>query len=420
MTSAARIAFVAVLLLALAPPASLRADPLAPVFGPRQFVRERGRPERVTEHFAACQPDRTFRLRVENGPGPRHRVEEAEIRLNGVTIVRPRDVRHGERDRHDHDRWDRHHEGAVIERPVTLRAENTLSVELDGRPGSAVSVRIVATTPCRSLAVALTSPEAGATLDAPLVLVEGVVRGAAGATVAVNGVPAALEGERFTTLLAVDPAMTEIVAVATAPDGATAEARHSVTVVQAPPPRLVFRTVPAAGPPPLAVRVVMATELPVTRVVLDLGDGRSVTDPALDSALFEYPQPGRYTPRVTVTDASGATSTATTVVEVVDRAAFDAVLQVQWGGLKDALRHGDLDGALGTIATRARDLYRELLGALTVPPSQIDQVLTDITLLDFDEIQAEYEMLRIDNGVTMSYLVLFTRDADGVWRLRFF
>ena len=29
-------------------------------------------------------------------------------------------------------------------------------------------------------------------------------------------------------------------------------------------------------------------------------------------------------------------------------------------------------------------------------------------------------MLRVDNGVTMSYLVLFTRDADGVWRLRFF
>jgi hypothetical protein len=408
MTSAARIASAALLLLALTPPASLRAEPLAPVFGPKQFVRERGRPERATERFPACRPDRTFRLRVENGPGPRHRVEEAEIRLNGVAVVRPRDFHHR----------DHHHRDAVIERRVTLRAENTLSVKLDGRPGSAVSVRIVAETPC--LEVSLTSPEAGATLDSPLALVEGVVRGAADATVAVNGVPAAVEGERFTALILVDPAMTELVAVATAPDGATAEARRSVTVVQPPEPRLVFRAVPAAGPPPLGVGFVMATELPVSQVVLDLGDGRSVTNPVLDSELFEYAQPGRYTPRLTVTDPSGATSTATAVVEVVDRAAFDAVLQVQWSGLKDALRQGDLSGALGAIATGARDLYRELLGALTVPLSQIDQVLTDIALVDFDEIQAEYEMLRVDNGVTMSYLVLFTRDADGVWRLRFF
>ncbi len=408
MTSAARIASAALFVLALTPPAPLRAEPLAPVFGPKQFVRERGRPDRATEHFPACRPDRTFRLQLENGPGPRHRVDEAEIRLNGVTVVHSRDFHHR----------DHHHRDAVIERRVTLRAENTLSVKLDGRPGSAVSVRIVAKTPC--LEVSLTSPEAGATLDSPLALVEGVVRGAADATVAVNGVPAAVQGERFTALIPVDPAMTEVVAVATAPDGITADARRSVTVVQAPEPRLVFRAVPAAGPPPLSVRFVMATELPVTQVVLDLGDGRSVTNPVLDSELFEYAQPGRYAPRLTVTDSSGATSTATAVVEVVDRAAFDAALQVQWSGLKDALRQGDLNGALGAIATGARDLYRELLGALTVPLSQIDQVLTDIALVDFDEIQAEYEMLRVDNGVAMSYLVLFTRDADGVWRLRFF
>jgi hypothetical protein len=408
MTSAARIASAALLLLALAPPAALGADPPVPVFGPKQFVREHGRPERATERFPTCRPDRTFWLWVENGPGPRHRVEEAELRLNGVTVLHPRDF---------HQRG-HHHRQAIIERRVTLRAENTLSVKLDGRPGNAVSVSIVAKAPC--LEVSLTSPEAGATLVSPVVRVEGVVRGAAGVTVTVNGVPAAVQDERFTVLLPADPAMTKIVAVATAPDGATAEDRRSVAVVPPPAPRLVFRTVPAAGPPPLSVRFVMATELPVSQVVLELGDGRSVTNPALDSELFEYAQPGRYVPRATVTDASGVTSTASAVVEVVDRAAFDAGLQIQRVELKDALRQGDLDGALGAIATSARELYRELLGALTIPLSQIDQVLTDIALVHFDEIQAEYEMLRVDNGVTMSYLVLFTRDADGVWRLRFF
>jgi hypothetical protein len=61
-----------------------------------------------------------------------------------------------------------------------------------------------------------------------------------------------------------------------------------------------------------------------------------------------------------------------------------------------------------------------LLGALTVPPSQIDQVLTDITLVDLDEDQATGEMLRVDDGVPISHFVLFVRDADGIWRIKFF
>ncbi|MBI3455806.1 MAG: hypothetical protein HY002_08460 [Candidatus Rokubacteria bacterium] len=44
--------------------------------------------------------------------------------------------------------------------------------------------------------------------------------------------------------------------------------------------------------------------------------------------------------------------------------------------------------------------------------------VTQLALVDED--QAEYQMIRVDDGLRLSYLVLFVRDADGLWRLKFF
>jgi hypothetical protein len=88
--------------------------------------------------------------------------------------------------------------------------------------------------------------------------------------------------------------------------------------------------------------------------------------------------------------------------------------------MKDALRQGDLTRALDAMTLDARDPYRDLLTALTIPLSQIDQALTDPTLVELDENRAEYQMVRMDNGEATSYFVLFVRDVDGVWRLKFF
>ena len=69
---------------------------------------------------------------------------------------------------------------------------------------------------------------------------------------------------------------------------------------------------------------------------------------------------------------------------------------------------------------RKRESYQTLLGNLTVPLSQIDSVLTDISLMTFDGEWAELNMTRVDGGRPIGHLVLFVRDADGVWRLHFF
>jgi len=102
------------------------------------------------------------------------------------------------------------------------------------------------------------------------------------------------------------------------------------------------------------------------------------------------------------------------------QAAVDALLRAKWTGVKDFLRSGDIDGALESVVLSARDSYRDLLTALTVPLSTIDVVLTDISFVSLDVGRVEYQMIQVDDGVRLSYFILFARDADGIWRLRFF
>jgi hypothetical protein len=123
---------------------------------------------------------------------------------------------------------------------------------------------------------------------------------------------------------------------------------------------------------------------------------------------------------VVATDAQGQRRTASAIVQVYNRAGLDTLLQAKWTALRDALRGGDIDRALESIAVAARDGYRDLLTALTVPLGNIDVILRDISFVSLDENRAEYQMIRVDNGVRLSYFILFVRDADGIWRLKFF
>jgi hypothetical protein len=395
------VSLAALVVLAAARPAS--AEQALPEFGPLEYVRHHGRPRIATAHFAVCGPERAFRLRVENGPGRRPRVHGGTIRLNGIEVVGERDF---------------HHRAAVIERRVVLRAENRLAVRLAGRPDSSVRVTILARTPCAEMA--FTAPAPGAVVPAGRLPVEGTVRGAAEAGVLVNGIRAAVQGERFAALVPVDVGVTELVARATLPDGTIREARLPLTVTAAPESALLFQATPAGGPAPLSVRFTVAALADGAEVRLDLGDGRVFTHPDLDTLTFTYDRPGLYFPTVTLTDPAGTIDRVSVLVDVVDRVAFDARLRARWTALKDALRAGDLARALDAVAIPARDHYRELLSALTVPLSAIDQVLTDIELVDADEFQAEYQMLRDDNGERLSYYVRFVKDQDGLWRLEFF
>jgi hypothetical protein len=100
--------------------------------------------------------------------------------------------------------------------------------------------------------------------------------------------------------------------------------------------------------------------------------------------------------------------------------ALDAALQAKWAAFKASLRQGNVEDALQLVALDDRDAYRDMLNGLTVPLASIDTVLRDLSLVALGDGRAEYHMARAEGGATLSHLVVFIRDADGIWRLEFF
>jgi hypothetical protein len=104
-----------------------------------------------------------------------------------------------------------------------------------------------------------------------------------------------------------------------------------------------------------------------------------------------------------------------------DPSAVDARIQAAWKGLKDALRSNDVPAALQFVHSEYRARYQALWAKM--PPSAlegIDAVLTSIRPVKTSGGAAEYEMLRVEDGRTFSYLVRFAVDNDGAWRVVYF
>ena len=137
----------------------------------------------------------------------------------------------------------------------------------------------------------------------------------------------------------------------------------------------------------------------------------------LENVSYTYAKPGLFFPTVTARSPEGATRTMSAIVAVF---APPTDLVGKWNAMKAALRRGDVDAALQFVRLDSRQRYREMFTHLTVDPAHIDEVLSDLKPVKIDRMGAEFEMLRIEDGKTYSYFVLFVRDYDGVWRLKSF
>lgn len=298
---------------------------------------------------------------------------------------------------------------------------HTMTARSTDRAGNQASTSI--TVMIVTLRVTITTPVDGAGVQAGLLLVRGIVE-AAGEEVGVliNLIPGAVQGTAFAALVPVTPEITTLTAVATTATGMTAS--HSVAIMVSPAttPTTILLASPQSGVAPLTASFSLLGASPAATISADFdGDGTvDFTGPSLDGQVFTYPKPGLYFPTVTITDAQGNQVTTRTLIQVYDQAALDASLQAKWSTMKDALRRGDIGKALDSVALSDREGYLPLLMALGPQLSNIDGILTDISPVSFDGNRAEYQMIRIDNGIRISHFILFVKDGDGIWRLKFF
>ena len=290
----------------------------------------------------------------------------------------------------------------------------------DGRGGTASET--ISVTVTSGVTVNITSPANGATVPSGQLIVRGNVQAVGGEVgVAVNGVPAAVQGSVFTALVFVTPDTTSLTAVATAASGATASQTIAISVTSGVSP-VFLQASPTSGSAPLTVLFSLSSDVEITQISLDANDDGVVdyTGAQLDQVPFTFTQPGVYLAAVTVTTAQGSQLVANAVVQVFDRTQVDGILRAKWAALKDALRLGDISAALNQIAQRARSRYEEGFQILSAQLPSIDQILTNISLVELRENEAIYDASRVDDGLPMAFEIRFVIDGDGVWRVRSF
>lgn len=101
------------------------------VFGPQYYERSTGKPVTETAQFSVEEPDLSYTLHIYNGGAGSHfrdNVSSAVVQLNGEYVVTPDD-------------FNKH--TSHIQKPVNLSTDNTIKVELRGKPGSNMTIEIV-------------------------------------------------------------------------------------------------------------------------------------------------------------------------------------------------------------------------------------------------------------------------------------
>jgi len=170
------------------------------------------------------------------------------------------------------------------------------------------------------------------------------------------------------------------------------------------------------GIAPFTSEFSMWSQAPVETAILETGVGRyEVKGNRPEGRRETYQHPGLYVATFNV----DRTHEVHAIVRVYERKELDAILQKRWATMRDALRHGDVDRAVGQFTADERASYRTMFNALTIPVADFGRRLGGITFHSLSGPRADYNMTASNDGVQSSETVVFELDHDGIWRLRF-
>jgi len=227
------------------------------VFGPKTYIREKGKPEKITDTFYVRSVTGNYKLIVENGlyteaeeddddekkkdkdkdkhkekEEKKTRVSSAEIEINGKEVIEEDDF---------------NKKVVRIERTILLNhGNNTIEVEVKGKPGAYITVTIEGTDNSPP-DITITAPPNSTYLNTPSITVTGNASDSISwiESVKVNGIITPLTGESYTVsnIQLIEGANT---ITSTAADIAGNTSSASITVnLDTIPPHIIPDTVPS-------------------------------------------------------------------------------------------------------------------------------------------------------------------------------
>lgn len=414
-----------------------------PIFGPKTYIREKGKPEKTKETFYVCALQGVYELIVENGiyteaddedekdenkdkkkekedkEEKKTRVSAGEIEINGKEVIEEDDF---------------NKKVTRVEKTILLpQGENLIEVEVEGEPGAFIKVTIECISGC--LEAKITSPTTGSAINKAKTIIKGslynsfgetgVVLKSSGANGEVSGL-AQTQATNFAGSIPLQTGTNTITAQAT--DACGYKATDTITIntetLQEP---IRLTAIPNSGIPKLEVslKAEINTPNPINTYQWDLdGNGSIDLSGNYPEIINAYLTPGLYFPKVIITDSEGNTYTETTIVNVLSKEEMDALLKGKWEGMKGELARGDASKALQYFSEGSKEKYQEIFNLLSDKLPSLAAEMQDIQLLYLKNTTAKYRVRRnqiIEGQVmTITYYVYFTIDENGLWKIESF
>ncbi len=276
------------------------------------------------------------------------------------------------------------------------------------------------------IALTIISPSDGSTINRPDVMVRGSVTNVTGndTGVAINGIVSVVyNGEFFVNHVPLQDGLNNLEITAMDSSGNSAAISSSLTA-SINSPHVILSGNNESGISSLTVYFTILKE--ITNTVIDYkidfeGDGTDdLTLSSFNDVSYVYNAEGVYFPKISITDEQSNVYNDTISIVIISTVEIDNLLQSKWINMTSNLSAGDISSALTYIHSQTNSLYSQIFNAI---PGQLPSIMatqSTLTLISLIEDEAEYDLQTLENSMPYSYEVIFSKDADGLWKIKEF